>query len=82
MYMCIYTYYPKFPRRDSEPKRRLRENRAAIHVKDTNSRGPMASRCFLDIYIYMYDMCMYKNITYYIIYYTILYYNIISYHAT
>ena len=30
---------PKFPRRDSKPKKRLREHRAIIHIKDNNTNG-------------------------------------------
>ena len=29
----------EFPRRDSKPKKRLRENRAIIHIKDNNTHG-------------------------------------------
>ena len=29
---------PKFPRRDSEPKKRLRENEAIIDIKHNNSQ--------------------------------------------
>ena len=30
---------PKFPRKDSKPKKRLRENRAITHIKDNNTHG-------------------------------------------
>ena len=30
---------PKFPRRDSEPKKRLRENRAMTHIEDNSAHS-------------------------------------------
>ena len=32
-------YIQEFPRRDSKPKKRLRENRAIIQIKDNNTHG-------------------------------------------
>ena len=39
---CAYRYIPKFPRGDSKPKKRLRENRAIIHSKDINNTHGIA----------------------------------------
>ena len=37
---CLPLYtIPKFPRRDSKPKKRLRENRAIILIKDNHTHG-------------------------------------------
>ena len=44
----LNTYIPKFPRGDSKPKKRLRENRAIIHQRQTHTWYRLV---FLDLFL-------------------------------
>ena len=69
---------PEWLRRDSIPKRRLRENRATMHIKDNNTHGValFSWSLFLGVESLLGNDCIMHLVCYTMLYYDIILYTI------